>query len=45
MFMLTTCKGDLPSVVIKQSQNFKQDGVVLDLINDSCRTLASTFFK
>lgn len=44
MFMLTTCKGDLPAVVIKQSQNFKQDGV-LDLINDSCRTLASMFFK
>lgn len=43
--MLTTCKGDLPAVVIKQSQNFKQDGAVLDLIHDNCRTLASMFFK
>lgn len=36
--MLTTGKGDLPTVVIKQSQNSKHDGAVVDLIHESCKT-------
>lgn len=37
-FMLTTGKGNLPTIIVEQGQNLKQDDAVVDLIHDSCKT-------
>lgn len=36
--MLTTGKGNLPTVIVEQGQDLKQDDAVVDLIHDSCKT-------
>lgn len=44
-FKLTIGKADLPTVVIKQSQNSNHGSAIDDLIHESCKTDLLTYFS
>lgn len=44
-FMLTTGKVDLPTVVIKQSQNSNHDSAIVDLFHENCKTDLLVYFS